>query len=140
MHGLQSIIRPMSEASSPYFCAACEAECVRVFDLPHFVEDRCRFARNPRTGENFSDMLGTSYPQDRRERDALYKMKGIEPVSKSDMPSQWKVAAEYAQHVKTGGGRLSKEKENDLVEKPDLSGIKSVSQMMRESNVNFGSE
>jgi hypothetical protein len=139
MHGLQSIIRPMSEASEPYLCAACMLECPRIFDVPHFVEDRCRFAKNPRTGEDFSDMLGQPYPKDRRERDAVYKMKGIEPVTKADMPAQWKVAAEYASHVKTGGARLSKEKENDLVEKPDLSGIKSVSQMMRESNANFGS-
>lgn len=126
----------MSDASLPQYCH-CGVPMRRVFDVPHFTEDRCRFSRNPRTGKDFSDMLGMAYPKDRKERDAVYKMKGIEPVTKSDMPNQWKVAMEYNDHVRTGGNRLTPKKEKELVEKPDLSGVKSVTQQLRESNVSL---
>lgn len=89
--------------------------------------------RNARTGTRFSDVLGCEMPDDRRSRDALYAAKGIEPVSPSDMPSQWKTALSYAQHLDSGGEKLSGQEEAKLIEPPDLSGVKSIRQMMDES-------
>lgn len=105
----------------------------RVFGDFNFVEDRTRMFRNPRTGTRFSDTLGCEMPEDRASRDALYAEKGIEPVSPRDMPSQWKVAKEYADHLKSGGEKLDRKEEAKLIEPPDLSGVKSISQQLRES-------
>lgn len=128
----------MDQSADPCICRDCGRQAQRIFSDFLFIEDRCRFARNPRTGSTFCDMLGQEYPQDRRERDAIYKMKGIEPVSTSDMPSQWKTALDYSKHLKSGGEKLSREKEAELIEKPDLSDIKSIPQMMRESGLKLG--
>ena len=105
----------------------------RVFGDFNFVEDRSRLYRNPRTGTRFSDTLGCAMPEDRASRDALYAQKGIEPVSPRDMPSQWKVAKEYADHLKSGGEKLDRAEEAKLIEPPDLSGVKSIAQQLRES-------
>lgn len=110
--------------------AGCPAR--RVFSF-NFVEDRTRMYRNPRTGTRFSDTLGCEMPEDRASRDALYASKGIEPVSPSDMPSQWKTALEYADHLKSGGEKLDRAEEAKLIEPPDLSGVKSIAQQLRES-------
>jgi hypothetical protein len=107
---------------------------MRVFGDFNFVEDRTRMFRNPRTGTRFSDTLGCEMPEDRASRDALYASKGIEPVSPRDMPSQWKVAKEYADHLKSGGEKLDRKEEAKLIEPPDLSGVKSIAQQLRESN------
>jgi len=50
------------------------------------------------------------------------------------MPSQWKVAKEYADHLKSGGEKLDRKEEAKLIEPPDLSGVKSIAQQLRESN------
>jgi putative FmdB family regulatory protein len=135
-HGQVDFVRTMSEATNSAVCA-CGKQMQRVFEAPLFVEDRCRFARNPRTGKDFSDMLGMPYPKDRKERDLMYKIKGIEPVtSKSEMPSAWRTAMEYNQHVQAGGDRLSPTQEKELVAEP-LPKVKPIAQMMRESNVRF---
>jgi hypothetical protein len=105
----------------------------RVFGDFNFVEDRTRMFRNPRTGTRFSDTLGCEMPEDRASRDALYASKGIEPVSPRDMPSQWKVAKEYADHLKSGGEKLDRKEEAKLIEPPDLSDVKSIAQQLRES-------
>ena len=107
--------------------------CNRVFGDFNFVEDRTRMYRNPRTGTRFSDTLGCEMPEDRASRDALYAAKGVEPVSPRDMPSQWKVAKEYADHLKSGGEKLDRAEEAKLIEPPDLSGVKSIAQQLRES-------
>jgi putative FmdB family regulatory protein len=130
--------RPFSDASLPCHCAQCGEQAERVYGNFVFVEDRCRFARNPRTGSNFSDTLGTQYPQDRRERDAIYKQKGIEPVTPSDLPSQWKTALDYSKHLKSGGEKLDRKAEAELIDKPDLSDVKSIAQMVRESGMKVG--
>jgi hypothetical protein len=115
-----------------YWLGTCQYH--RVFGDFNFVEDRTRMYRNPRTGTRFSDTLGCEMPEDRVSRDALYASKGIEPVSPRDMPSQWKVAKEYADHLKSGGEKLDRKGEAALIEPPDLSGVKSVAQQLRESN------
>ena len=119
-------------STTPEWNLSCCA--MRVFGDFNFVEDRTRMFRNPRTGTRFSDTLGCEMPEDRASRDALYAQKGIEPVSPSDMPSQWKVAKEYADHLKSGGEKLDRKEEAKLIEPPDLSGVKSVAQQLRESN------
>jgi hypothetical protein len=106
----------------------------RVFGDFNFVEDRTRMYRNPRTGTRFSDTLGCEMPEDRASRDALYASKGVEPVSPRDMPSQWKVAKEYADHLKSGGEKLDRKGEAALIEPPDLSDVKSIKSMLAESN------
>jgi putative FmdB family regulatory protein len=137
-HGVISEVRSMDQASEPCICGECGIQAQRIYGDFLFLEDRCRFARNPRTGSTFSDMLGMEYPQDRRSRDALYKMKGIEPVSTTDMPSQWKTALEYRRYLDSGGKKLPPKQEAELIEKPDLSDIKSIPQMLRESNLKLG--
>jgi putative FmdB family regulatory protein len=132
-HGSFEETRPMSEASEPGICAACNREANRVFGDFLYFEDRCRFARNPRTGTNFSDVLGQEYPQDRATRNRVYAEKGIEPVSTSDMPSQWKTALDYRRHLDAGGDALADT--SSLIESPDLSDVKSIAQMVRESGM-----
>jgi hypothetical protein len=129
---------PMGRAPSRLFVAHPDQEypccAMRVFGDFNFVEDRTRMYRNPRTGTRFSDTLGCEMPEDRASRDALYAQKGIEPVSPRDMPSQWKVAKEYADHLKSGGEKLDRKEEAKLIEPPDLSSVKSIAQQLRESN------
>lgn len=122
-----------SMGAAPSFVG--DGSCIfnRVFGDFNFVEDRTRMYRNPRTGTRFSDTLGCEMPEDRVSRDALYAQKGIEPVSRSDMPSQWKTALEYANHLNTGGEKLGRKEEAKLIEPPDLSGVKSIAQQLRES-------
>jgi putative FmdB family regulatory protein len=136
--GIISEDRPFAKSGDPCVCEVCGKEAPRVFGNFVFVEDRLRFMRNPRTGENFSDTLGQAFPQDRKERAAIYASKGIEPVSPSEMPSQWKTALEYNEHRRTGGDKLPPKEEAKLIEPPDLSGIKSVAQQLKESNLNIG--
>jgi hypothetical protein len=109
-------------------------EAMRVFGDFNFVEDRTRFFRNPRTGTRFSDVLGCEMPEDRVSRDALYASKGAEPVSAREMPSQWKTALEYSRHLDTGGNKLDRKEEAKLIESPDFSGVKSIKQMVQESD------
>jgi hypothetical protein len=120
--------------SAPEFVG--DGSCLfrRVFGNFNFVEDRVRMYRNPRTGTRFSDVLGCEMPEDRASRDALYAEKGIEPVSPSEMPSQWRTALDYANHLKSGGEKLDAKAEAALIEPPDLSGVKSIKQMLAESN------
>lgn len=122
---------PMGEA--PQEIHTKMGQAYRVFGDFNFVEDRTRMFRNPRTGTRFSDTLGCEMPDDRASRDALYAAKGVEPVSRNDMPSQWKVAKEYADHLKSGGEKLDAKEEAKLIEPPDLSGVKSIAQQLRES-------
>jgi hypothetical protein len=128
--------RPMGEAPTAVGLSHIDGvlcSAYRVFGDFNFVEDRTRMYRNPRTGTRFSDTLGCEMPEDRASRDALYAEKGIEPVSPRDMPSQWKVAKEYADHLKSGGKKLDRKEEAKLIEPPDLSSVKSIAQQLRES-------
>ena len=111
-------------------CEACGEPAARVLGNFQFQEDRCRFSRNPDDGSKRSRMLGQDYPQDRRERDAIYAAKGIEPVTASTMPENWRAMKEYAEHVKTGGERV-----DTKVFLPKAAPVKTVRERLRESNV-----
>lgn len=132
-HGTFEEHRPFEHSHFDAYCPMCEAVAERVFGNFLFIEDRCRLYRNPRTGTRHSDVLGCDMPEDRTARDALYAEKGIEPVSWTDAPSQWKTAREYAQHLDSGGEKLDRKSEEALIEPPDLSDVKSIKQMMDES-------
>ena len=133
-HDEHVVLREMKDATLPFFCQGRQLK--RIFSVPYYVEDRCRLARNPKTGEDFSDLLGQPYPKDRKERDAIYAARGIEPVTRSSAPAEWKQMAEYGEHIRTGGERIANEA--DLAPKPDLSSVKSVRQQLKESNVRLG--
>lgn len=45
-------------------------------------------------------------PETRKELEALAAQKGIEFVSPSSMPEEWKEAVAYKKHVDSGGERL----------------------------------
>jgi putative FmdB family regulatory protein len=121
---------PMGECPPETICSTCDGIARRLFGNFHFQEDRCRFSRSPIDGSKRSQMLGQEYPQDRRERDAIYAAKGIEPVTASTMPENWRRMKEYADHVKTGGEHI-----DTKVFLPPAAPVKSIRDRLRESNV-----
>lgn len=74
--------------------------------IPNFTEDRLRLWRNTAQGGRFSNALGCDMPETRKELERLAQEKGIEFVSPSAMPDEWKEAVEYKAHVDSGGERL----------------------------------
>lgn len=96
--------------------------------------DRYRLFRNPHTGTRYSYALGQDMPETAGEYHRICEQKGIEPVSPSTMPEQWKAAAEYARHVKQGGDRVDPA---SVVPKEPITGVKSVRDMVRENPQKF---
>ena len=74
--------------------------------IANFTEDRLRLWRNTQQGGRFSNALGCDMPETRKELERLAAEKGIEFVSPSSMPDQWREAVEYKAHVDSGGERL----------------------------------
>ncbi len=75
-HAPPAVICPTHQETAP-----------RVFDVPHFVEDRLRFYQagaNAPSGR-WSYALGQEMPETRAERDRLCREKGIEMVTKAEM-------------------------------------------------------
>ncbi len=114
-------------------CPQCHAPARRVYTVFQYTEDRTRHFRNPVTGDRHSFMLGQPMPESRREFHKLCEQKGIEPVSRSSMPKEWKAASEYARHVKSGGERV----DPSTVAKPEAEPVKSVREMVRENAHKF---
>lgn len=98
------------EANAAIFvsCLICQGRCERHFgpdSVPHFQEDRLRFFRLSHAGpsDRHSYALGQDMPDSRSELKRLEKAKGIEFVSRRDMPEQWKALAAHTKHVREGG-------------------------------------
>ena len=125
--GRETVVRAaMGEAKDIATCEACGSRAHRVYGF-HFTEDRTRFFRNPVDGTSFSYSLGQQMPDNREEYHALLEAKGVEPVTRGTMPSQWKENAEYLEHVQHGGEREASQPSSAPVGK-------TIVQQMRESN------
>jgi hypothetical protein len=68
----------------------------RVYSF-YTVEDR----RHMRRG--ISATTGLPYASSRSEEKLFEKQRGVEFIGKNDMPTEWKDAVEYSQHIRSGG-------------------------------------
>jgi|FreactTroBogLake_1042271.scaffolds.fasta_scaffold00472_13 putative FmdB family regulatory protein len=137
---IDEVIHGMREQVT-VLCPECATPCNRYFSpdtFPQFTEDRVRFYRNNRKdapSERWSYALGQEMPESRRELNRLQEQKGIEFVSKRDMPDHWKMALEYKRHVDKGGERVAPEKLMPTSTKIEPG---SIMKKAREKGVRFG--
>jgi hypothetical protein len=112
----------------------------RVFDVPHFVEDRLRFAKaSPHApSERWSYALGREMPETRQERRRIEKERGIEFVTKADVYNdpETRKSLDYVAHLRSGGAPIPP-KELDPP-KPLPKGI--LARKLREKGVRFGAD
>ncbi|GAC1407112.1 MAG: hypothetical protein NVSMB64_13560 [Candidatus Velthaea sp.] len=97
--GLMKATRTMDEWGSLDYCVQ---TAVRVFTPPQFTEDRTRFWNNGRDRTRYSAALGMTMPDSRAERDRVCKEKGIEFVTRREVPADWKAAVENVKAVRAG--------------------------------------
>lgn len=103
------VFSSMNSVQSTAPCPAHVAMGERHFSargIANFTEDRLRLWSNPQQGGRFSNALGCDMPETRKDLERLAAEKGIEFVSPSSMPDEWKEAVEYKAHVDSGGERL----------------------------------
>jgi hypothetical protein len=104
-HGEFEMNHRVGEAPSADYCPDCLNESPRIFTAPLFQEDRVRFYRR-NDGTRYSSALGEDMPDSRRDAERLAKSKGIEFMTRDEVPSYLKFAKEYGAHLKRGGERL----------------------------------
>jgi hypothetical protein len=85
IHGEVEETFPIGHAPDSVPCW-CGSEARRVFEAPHFVEDRRRFVKGSRNApaENWSWSLGTRMPESRQEMRRVEKERGIEFVTPAE--------------------------------------------------------
>jgi putative FmdB family regulatory protein len=117
-------------------CKACAAEAKRVYTVPYFLEDRTRFYRGP-DGSRYCANLGTDMPDSRREAEVLAKSKGIEFMTRDEVPAHIRNAQAYGAHLKSGGDRLDNAAAAELLSPPKEK-PKSIVELLREKAPRLG--
>ncbi len=129
----------VGKAPTSVMCHEHAHTATRVFEPPHFVEDRLRFRKTSGTpSENWSYSLGAPMPTTRAERKRIERERGIEFVSRDDVMSDpdARKSHDYVAHLRAGGAPIDPLKLDPP--KPLEKGI--LARKLREKGVRFGAD